>query len=168
MISRSIKTTSIKSSIPKITTFKRYNSSHNHDDHHHHQSEAKAIQITFAKIFSIAALLGGFLVYKNKDNTELPILQSQLIDYQLDGTRVKLRDENFNKKYDVGFTRVFALDNGGIGQTIRKNKVDIPMNYNLIPAHSPFGKNFGQGIKLNELGPRRERLRKFAPLESEN
>ena len=44
------------------------------------------------------------------------------------------------------------------------NAYELPNN-NLIPAHSPFGNQFGVGIKTNELGPRRERAQRFAPLQ---
>ena len=49
------------------------------------------------------------------------------------------------------------------------NKVsayELPNN-NLIPAHSPFGNQFGVGIKTNELGPRRERAQRFAPFNNQ-
>ena len=38
-------------------TIKRFNSSHHH---HHHEPESKPVEITFAKVFGIAALAGGF------------------------------------------------------------------------------------------------------------
>ena len=48
-----------------------------------------------------------------------------------------------------------------VGQQLNKvSAYELPNN-NLIPAHSPFGNQFGVGIKTNELGPRRERSTTF-------
>ena len=55
---------------------KRYNSSHNH---HHHEPESKPLEITFAKIFGVAAIAGGLLVYKNKDKTDKPLFSSKFL-----------------------------------------------------------------------------------------
>lgn len=141
---------------------KRYNSSHNH---HHHEPESKPLEITFAKIFGVAAIAGGLLVYKNKDKTDKPLFSSKFFDEITTGERSHLRDEQYERKYKIGYLRTFDRDNGGIGQQLNKvSAYELPNN-NLIPAHSPFGNQFGVGIKTNELGPRRERAQRFAPLQ---
>lgn len=143
-------------------TIKRFNSSHHHHHHHHHEPESKPVEITFAKVFGIAALAGGFLVYKNKDSTEKPLFASKYFDEITTGERSHLRDELYDRKYKVGFLKTFDRDNSGLGEQLKKtgSVYELP-NYNLIPAHSPFGYQFGAGIRTQELGPRRERERRF-------
>ncbi|KAK6873731.1 hypothetical protein K6H11_002042 [Candida tropicalis] len=113
-------------------------------------------------IFGIAALAGGFLVYKNKDSTEKPLFASKYFDEITTGERSHLRDESYDRKYKVGFLKTFDRDNSGLGEQLKKtgSVYELP-NYNLIPAHSPFGYQFGAGIRTQELGPRRERERRF-------
>lgn len=53
---------------------KRFNSSHSH------HVEKKPVEITFAKIFAVASIVGGILLYKNKDKTETPLFKSGLFD----------------------------------------------------------------------------------------
>ncbi|RCK55752.1 hypothetical protein Cantr_05750 [Candida viswanathii] len=142
-------------------TIKRFNSSHHHDDHHgdhHHEPESKPVEITFAKIFGVAALAGGFLVYKNKDSTDKPLFASKYFDEITNGERNNFREELYDRRYKVGFLKTFDRDNSGIGENLRKTGTvyELP-NYNTIPAHSPFGYQFGVGIRTQELGPRRER-----------
>ncbi|EMG45644.1 hypothetical protein SBY92_004857 [Candida maltosa Xu316] len=145
-----------------LQSFKRYNSSHDHHDHH--EPESKPFEITFGKIFGVAAVLGGFLVYKNKDSTEKPLFSSKYFDEITTGERNNLRAEQYDRKYKIGFIKTFDRDNGGIGQQLNKSTVYELPKYNLIPAHSPFGYQFGAGIRTNELGPRRERAQLFAPV----
>lgn len=96
---------------------KRYNSSHNH---HHHEPESKPLEITFAKIFGVAAIAGGLLVYKNKDKTDKPLFSSKFFDEITTGERSHLRDEQYERKYKIGYLRTFDRDNGGIGQQLTK------------------------------------------------
>lgn len=141
---------------------KRFNSSHSH------HVEKKPIEITFAKIFAVGSLVGGWLLYKNKDNTETPLFKSGLFDQELNGQRDHLREEGYESRYKMGFIKTYIADNGGSGfgnSAYRRGSGEEVSNANLIAAHSPWGPQFGAGIKLDKLGERRERIERFAPLK---
>ncbi|KAI5951041.1 hypothetical protein KGF54_004115 [Candida jiufengensis] len=149
----------------QLKTSKRYNSSHHHD--HHPPKEEKPFEITMTKIFGIAALAGGFLMYRSKDKTDEPLFKSGLFEQETNGARSHLRDEAFENRYKIGFIKTYILDNGGDGlgnQMFRRTSGEDILNNNLIGAHSPYGQQYGAGIKLNNLSPRRERIERFAPL----
>lgn len=141
---------------------KRFNSSHSH------HVEKKPIEITFAKIFAVGSLVGGWLLYKNKDNTETPLFKSGLFDQELNGQRDHLREEGYESRYKMGFIKTYIADNGGSGfgnSAYRRGSGEEVSNTNLIAAHSPWGPQFGAGIKLDKLGERREKIERFAPLK---
>ncbi|WLF76800.1 hypothetical protein PVL30_000504 [Lodderomyces elongisporus] len=175
MLSRSIQL-SAKSHVRVLSRqhiSKRFNSSHSdnhHDDHHGHghaTAEEKPFEITIAKVFGLAAILGGLIMYKNKDSTDSTLFNSQLFEQVSSGQRDSARAEAYENRYKVGFMKSFIKDNGGeFGeQMYTRAKGDDIWNYTVIPAHSPFGQQIGAGIKLNEVGPRRERAPRFAPLQ---
>ncbi|CAK9435987.1 uncharacterized protein LODBEIA_P05750 [Lodderomyces beijingensis] len=172
MLTRSIKQASkqslrLQSASSSQLTAKRFNSSHHDDRHHHHEpKEEKPFEITITKIFGIAALLGGVIMYRGKDSTEEPLFKSGLFEQETNGQRAHLRDVNFEQRYKLGFIKTYINDNGGKfgNQIYRRTKGEDILNNNLVPAHSPYGHQIGAGIKLNEIGPRRERIPRFAPL----
>ncbi|KAI3402814.2 hypothetical protein KGF56_004488 [Candida oxycetoniae] len=177
MLNRSIQITSkSRLSVRAVSqlTSKRYNhhSSNNHSDHGHHgtAAEDKPFEITITKIFGIAALAGGLLMYKRKDTSETPLFESGLFEQEQNGERSHLRDKNFENRYKIGFIKTYINDNGGEfgDQIYRRSKGEDVLNNNLLAASSPYGNRFGAGIKLNELGPRRERIPRFAPLTENN
>lgn len=141
---------------------KRFNSSHSH------HVEKKPVEITFAKIFAVASIVGGILLYKNKDKTATPLFKSGLFDQELSGQRDHLREGEYESRYKMGFIKTYIADNGGSGfgnSAYRRGSGEEVTNTNLIPAHSPWGPQFGAGIKLDKLGERRERIERFAPLK---
>ncbi|KAI5963575.1 uncharacterized protein KGF55_002455 [Candida pseudojiufengensis] len=151
----------------KLDSYKRYNSSHSQHDHHHSPKEEKPFEITITKIFGIAAILGGLLMYRSKDKTDEPLFKSGLFEQETNGARSHLRDQAFENRYKIGFIKTFILDNEGLGnQMYRRTSGEEILNNNLIGAHSPFGQQYGAGIKLNDLSSRRPRIERFAPLES--
>lgn len=136
--------------------FKRFNSSH------HEPQPNKSIEINLTKIFGIAGLAGAALVYKNKDNRQKPLIETKLYKEQDD--RYNLRNENYLKRYKSSFIKEFMKDKGGVGQRQYRRISEGVVPTSLIPAHSPFGEQFGAGIKTDQLGPRKERVRLYAPL----
>ncbi|EGW30866.1 uncharacterized protein SPAPADRAFT_62765 [Spathaspora passalidarum NRRL Y-27907] len=142
-------------------TFKRFNSAH----HHHPEPESKPFEITITKIFGIAALAGGYLVY-NRDFDE-PLFQHEVFDKTRSGERDDLRSENYLQRYKNAFISEYGRDKGGIGNRLYRRAGDyVVREQTLIPSQSPFAQEFGAGIKLNELGPRRERFPRFAPKDT--
>ncbi|KAI5968696.1 hypothetical protein CANMA_002132 [Candida margitis] len=149
-------------SVRAVFAAKRFNSSHSH------HVEKKPIEITFAKIFAVGSLVGGWLLYKNKDKTETPLFKSGLFDQELNGQRDHLREEGYESRYKMGFIKAFIADNGGSGfgnSAYRRGSGEDVSSTNLIAAHSPWGPQFGAGIKLDKVGERRERIERFAPLK---
>lgn len=143
-------------------SFKRFNSSH----HEHHVEANKPIEISISKVFGIAALAGAALVYKNHERTDAPLVETALYKDEVDGKREQSRNDNYAKRYKTSFIKGLIRDKGGIGQRQYRRLTDsaaVPTN--LIPSHSPFGKQFGVGINTETLGPRRERVRVYAPVE---
>ncbi|KAI5955562.1 hypothetical protein KGF57_003695 [Candida theae] len=159
MFTNSVRQKALRTAI----TAKRFNSSHGH-----HNVEKKPIEITFAKILAVVSLVGGWALYKNKDNTESTLFKSGLFDQETNGKRDHLREEGYESRYKLGFIKTYIADNGGSGfgnTAYRRGSGEDVTNTNLIAAHSPWGPQFGAGIKLDKLGERRERIERFAPLK---
>lgn len=117
------------------------------------------------KVFGVAALVAMALVYKNNKNADRPLVETRLYREEADGQRKLLRNENFSDRYKISFIKGFMKDKGGIGQRQFRKLPDLsPVPTVLINTHSPYGPQFGAGIKTDKLGPRRERVRIFAPL----
>lgn len=132
-----------------------------------HTEPSKPIEINLTKIFAIAALAGGVLVYKNKK--ENPILETKLLKQEATGERVNKRNEAYLQTYKISFIKEFIRDKGGVGQKQYgklKDKSLLPTA--LIHPSSTFKREFGAGIKTNEIGPRREHIRLYAPINSNN
>lgn len=144
-------------------TFKRFNS-HGHG-HGHFEAPEPHVEITMTKIFGVAAAAGAFLYY---NDTSKPLFNLKLFDQETSGDRTQSRSENYAMRSKLAFVKEFAgRDKGGVGQQYYRRKAtnrDI-MPHNLIPAHSPFGSQFGAGVKTDQLGPRRERTRLYAPID---
>lgn len=141
-------------------TFKRFNSSGSH------VTEPKPFEINITKIFGVAIVASGFLVYKNHELTDKPLIETKLYEQQGSSERSDLRNANYQKRYDVSFLKAFIRDKGGIGQRqYRRTSDSSAVPTNLIPSHSTNGNQFGAGIKTNALGPRKERIRVYAPID---
>lgn len=125
----------------------------------------KEIEVNVTKIFGIAALAGGLYVYKNSSERKEPLIKTPLYN-QVD-ERENLRNENYLKRYKSSFIKSYIKDRGGIGQRQYRRISEGAVPTNLIPTHSPFGNQFGAGIKTDKLGPRKERIRVYAPLKSD-
>ncbi|CAH2350128.1 hypothetical protein CLIB1423_01S03114 [[Candida] railenensis] len=123
----------------------------------------KETEINVPKIFGIAALFGASIwLYKNT-NGDQPAIKTQYFD-----TFEKRRNVREEIKLDLdekanGRNNIFLP---GKQQHASNNEFKPNLNYNIIPAHSPWGVQFGQGIKTDKLGPRREQPVKFAPAQS--
>lgn len=144
-------------------TFKRFASS----ESHHEPTPSKSFEINITKIFAVAAVAGGFLVYKNKDKSEKPFVETELYKFQQTGEREHARNVAYLHKYKESFMKEFIKDKGGIGQRqYRRISDSTPISTTLINSHSTFRNEYGAGIKTNELGPRKERIRLFAPLNN--
>ncbi|KAK6459096.1 uncharacterized protein RJT20DRAFT_124255 [Scheffersomyces xylosifermentans] len=145
-------------------SFKRYNSSHHHDSH---SAPPKTFEVSITKVFGIAAVAGAALVYKNHQKTDKPLFTTQLYKEQANGDRETLRNENYLKRYKTSFVKEFIRDKGGIGQRqYRRISEPQAIPTTLIPSHSPFANEYGAGIKTDKLGPRKERIRVYAPIDT--
>lgn len=140
--------------------FRRYAS-----NSHHHEQPSKSFEINLTKVFAIAGIAGGFLVWKNHSRTEKPLLETELYKFQESGERTSKRNESYLQKYQTSFIKEFIRDKGGIGQRqYRKLSDGTPISSSLINSHSVFRTEFGAGIKTDQLGPRKERIRIYAPI----
>ncbi|KAG7196222.1 uncharacterized protein KQ657_000235 [Scheffersomyces spartinae] len=139
--------------------FKRFNS----HEHGHHDVPEKTVEINITKIFGIAALLGGLLVWKNNDPFAAPLVQTKLYDEE--DNREEKRVANYNKRYKESLVKQFIRDNGGLGQRIYRRIGLGPVPQTVIPAHSPYGTQYGAGIDTAVLGPRKERIPVYAPIQ---
>lgn len=150
---------------PQLNVFKRFNSGshgHGHDDHGH--GPVKETEINLVKVFGIAVLGGvSWMFYKNHKNGNEPIIKTKT--YNEVEERPTLRNENYLKRYQTSFIKGYMRDKGGVGQKQYKRMSEGALPINLIPTHSPDTTQFGAGIKLSELGPRRENPQYFAPLK---
>ncbi|EGV64073.1 hypothetical protein PSN45_003832 [Yamadazyma tenuis] len=155
MFSRSIRDASKR----QVKLLRRYN----HHDHGHHEP-VKETEINLAKVFGIAVLGGVSLIfYKNYKAGNDPIVRTKL--YNEVEERPNLRNENYLKRYQTSFIKGYIRDKGGVGQKQYNRMAEGALPVNLIPTHSTDGNQFGSGIKLGELGPRRENIQYFSPLK---
>ncbi|CAH6720312.1 hypothetical protein CLIB1444_03S09120 [[Candida] jaroonii] len=140
---------------------KRFNSHGHHDPHPPKESE-----INLFTVLGIGALGGvTYMFYKNHKNGNEPVIKTKLYNELEDENRINARSEGYKKKYQISFIKSVIRDKGGIGQNqYRKMNGEI-LPVSLIPTHSPNGNQFGAGIKLSELGPRKEKTQYFAPLK---
>lgn len=135
---------------------KRFN---HHEASHHASSSSSEVNIPKALA---GFVLAGVGLYFYRSTQDKPIIQTPL--YNQSDERPLLRNETYLNRYKTSFIKGFIKDRGGIGQRHfrRQNIGATPTN--LIPTHSPTGDQFGAGIKLSELGPRKQQTKYFAPL----
>lgn len=119
-------------------------------------------EIDATKVLGMAVLAGISLYFYR--STKQPVFETGLLKYN--DERVQLRNEAYLKRYKISFIKSFMRDNGGYGQRQFKREAQGAIPQTLIHAPSPYGDQFGAGIKTNTLGPRRERVKYFAPLET--
>lgn len=128
----------------------------------HHAPAQTQNEIDATKVFGVALLAGVTLYFYR--STKEPVIKTPLYNQQDD--RVNLRNEAYLKKYKTSFIKNFIQDKGGIGQKQYRREIAGAVPTALIPAASPYGEQFGSSIKTDKLGPRKERIRYFAPLEN--
>ncbi|CAK7901819.1 hypothetical protein CAAN1_11S04720 [[Candida] anglica] len=125
---------------------------------------AKETEINVPKIFGIAALAGvSIYIYRNT-NSDDPAIKTTYFK-QFEQRRANNRD---NIRLDIdekAHGRSYIFSPGTQRSTYKDFKPNL--NYNLIPRHSPWGPQFGQGIKTDKLGPRKERPVMFAPAKTD-
>lgn len=120
-------------------------------------------EIDLTKVFGFA-LLGGVTLYFYRSSKE-PVIKTAA--YKNVEERPQLRDQDYLTKYKISSVKNFMQDKGGIGQRRFLNRHSDLIPQTVIPTHSTMrGDQFGAGIKTGNLGPRRERIRYFAPLEN--
>lgn len=129
---------------------------------HHHAPAPTQNEIDVTKVFGIA-LLAGISLYVYRSSKE-PVIKTPLYNQQDD--RVQMRNEAYLKRYKTSFLKTFIRDKGGIGQTQYRRQIGGAMSNTVIGAPSPYGDQFGAGIKTDALGPRKERVKYFAPLQN--
>ena len=129
---------------------------------HHDHPTPPHTEIDLTKVFGFA-LLGGATLYLYRSSKE-PVVKTAM--YNTAEERSQLRNEDYLAKYKISSVKNFILDKGGIGQRRFSNRHSDLIPQTVIPTHSPFGDQFGAGIKTSQLGPRRERIRYFAPLDN--
>lgn len=139
------------------TSFRRFYSADHHD-----APAATQNEVDVTKVFGLALLAGVSLYFYR--STKEPVIKTALYEQQDD--RERLRSEAYQKRYNTSFIKEFIRDKGGIGQRQFRREVQGAAPQTLIHAPSPYGDQFGSGIKTDKLGPRRERIRYFAPLEN--
>lgn len=128
----------------------------------HHTPAPSQNEIDASKVFGVA-LLAGISLYFYRSTKE-PVIKTPL--YNQTEERVQLRNEAYLKRYKASFIKAFIRDKGGIGQRQYRREIQGAIPNVLIPAPSPYGDQFGSGIKTDKLGPRKERVRYFAPMEN--
>lgn len=129
-----------------------------------HSAPKKEFEVSITKVFGVAAVAGGLYMYRGMDKRDEPVVKTAL--YKEVEERTHLREENYLNRYKTSFIKSYMRDKGGIGQRQNRRQTEGAVSSTLIPAHSPYGDQFGAGIKTAELGPRRERIRLYAPLEN--
>lgn len=118
-------------------------------------------EIDIRKVFGVALLAGVSLYFFR--SAKDPVIRTPL--YNQSDDRIHWRNDAHQKVYKTSMVKAFMRDHGGIGQqSLRKYHTETVPTV-LIPTHSPYRDVFGAGIKTSELGPRRERVKYFAPLE---
>lgn len=128
----------------------------------HHDSPASTqTEVDLTKVIGFA-LAGGAALYFYRSSKE-PAVKTAA--YKFVEERPHLRDEDYLTKYKISSVKSFYQDKGGIGHTrfVRQWNEIVPQT--LINSHSAFGDQYGAGIKTDQLGPRRQRVRRLAPLE---
>lgn len=141
-------------------TSKRFGLSSSHG---HHEVPPRPFEVNVTKVFGVAAVLGGLYMWKNEDRTSKPAVETELYKQQQDGTRDHLRNENFAQRYKESCVKQFIRDKGGIGQRqYRRIAEGAATPTTIISASSPYRTEFGAGIKIDDLGPRQERIKIFA------
>ncbi|KAF3985656.1 hypothetical protein FT663_04943 [Candidozyma haemuli var. vulneris] len=138
-------------------SFKRFNSSGHHDAPAPTQNE-----IDVTKVFGVALLAGVSLFFYR--SSKEPVIKTPLYNQVED--RVQMRNEAYAKKYKASFIKSFIRDKGGIGSKQHRRQAIGAVPTVLIPTHSPYANQFGAGIKTADLGPRKERVKYYAPLEN--
>lgn len=137
--------------------FRRYNSSG------HHEAPAPSLnEIDVTKVFGVALLAGVSLFFYR--SSKEPVIKTPLYNQVED--RVQMRNEAYARKYKSSFIKAFIRDKGGIGLKQHRREVIGAVPTTTIPTHSPYGNQFGAGIKTADLGPRKERIKYYAPLEN--
>lgn len=137
--------------------FRRFNSSGHHDAPAATQSE-----IDVTKVFGVALLTGVSLYFYKA--TKEPVIKTPLYSHQ--DEREQMRNEAYARKYKTSFIKSFIRDKGGIGAKQHRRQVIGAVPSVLIPTHSPYCNQFGAGIKTADLGPRKERIKYYAPLKN--
>ncbi|CCE80132.1 Piso0_003231 [Millerozyma farinosa CBS 7064] len=168
MLGRSLRSVKKGAETKRVwNSIRTYASDHGHEGHHeeHHEAPKKDIEVNLTKVFGIGVLVAGFYVYKSQDKREEPLVKTPL--YEQVEERQNWRNDNYIKRYKASFIKSYMRDLGGIGQKQFRREAHLPIPSSLIAAHSPFGDQFGAGIKTDKLGPRKERVRYFAPLPNE-
>lgn len=126
-----------------------------------HHAQASSTEVNIPKALA-GFVLAGVGLYFYRSTQDKPIVQTPL--YNQSDDRPTLRNETYLNRYKTSFIKGFIKDRGGIGQRHFKRKNIGATPTILIPTHSPTGDQFGAGIKLSELGPRKEPTKYFAPL----
>lgn len=120
-------------------------------------------EINVTKVFGVA-LAAGVLLYFYR-SSKLPVMETPL--YKQTEERELMRNEAYLRRYKTSFIKTFIRDKGGVGQRQYRKNYQGAVPTVLIPTHSTSGDQFGAGIKMDLLGPRKERMRYFAPAGNE-
>ncbi|KAM9891202.1 hypothetical protein OXX69_012363 [Metschnikowia pulcherrima] len=129
---------------------------------HHEAPASTQTEIDVTKVFGMAVLAGiSLYFYRSSDG---PVVETSYYN-QLEN-RDQMRSEAYLKQYKTSFIKTFIKDKGGIGQRHLRGPAQSAIPQTFIHSHSPFGNQFGAGIKTDKLGPRKERVKYFAPLEN--
>lgn len=138
----------------------RFSSSHSHES-----TTPKVIEISMAKILGVASILIVMILHQRNQSLDRPIFETRLYKEELSEESKASRDEYHLYRYKQAFIKSYIKDKGGIGQKqIGANRGSMPVPTVLINTHSPYETQFGSGIKTDKLGPRRDRIRLYAPL----
>ncbi|OBA21586.1 hypothetical protein METBIDRAFT_41078 [Metschnikowia bicuspidata var. bicuspidata NRRL YB-4993] len=128
----------------------------------HDAPAATQTEIDVTKVFSMAVLAGVSLYfYRSSDS---PVVETAY--YKQMENRDQMRSDAYLKRYKTSFIKTFIRDKGGLGQNHLRAAAHTPIPQTFIHLHSPYGQQFGAGIKTDKLGPRRERIKYFAPLQN--
>lgn len=145
----------------QVSAKRFYSAGHGHG---HGPEKPKEVEVSISKIFGVAAVAGGVYFYLRSDRDD-PYIKTPL--YKQQDERAEIRNQNYERRYRTSFIKQFIRDNGGIGRSEYRQASEDYFPTTIIPAHSPYGNQFGAGIKTDGLGPRREPARSYAPLSTE-
>lgn len=140
------------------TSRRFYSSGHSED------SKQKGMEVSITKILGVAATAGGVYAYKNADRDK-PLIKTPL--YKEQDARQHKRNENYQKRYKTSFIKSYIKDRGGIGQRQYNRATASAIPTTLISSGSPYENQFGGSIHTDKLGPRKERIRVYAPIKTE-